>query len=129
MKQVKLNKKREVSPHVTPALKSSLKERNRLERLAKKWPLTYKEYYRKYRNTLTSTLRTATNKYYQDKLKCNQGNPKFHWKCINNILGRTTNNGNNKWMLQISLMITFKMSQIYHSKITAIVIDDIYQFS
>lgn len=95
IKQFKSNKRHELSPYVTSALRNSIKERNRLERLAKKWPLTYREYYRKYRNTLTSTLRDARNKYYQDRLKSSQGNPKSHWKCINTILGRTTNNNNN----------------------------------
>ena len=49
-KQINLRRKSEVSPHVTPALKNSIREKHRLERLAKKWPLTYSEVYRKYRN-------------------------------------------------------------------------------
>lgn len=89
IQQVRVNKKHEISPYITPTLRKCIKERNRLERLAKKWPLTYAAYYRKYRNSLTSTLRAAKNMYYQDKLKDNQGNPKTHWTCINSILGRT----------------------------------------
>lgn len=50
-----------IRPSITPALKNNIKERNRLERLVKKRPLTYIETYRKYRNKLTSTLREAKN--------------------------------------------------------------------
>ena len=59
IKQVRINSKNEISPHVTPALKNSIRERNRLERLAAKWPLTYKETYRIYRNKLNTLLKRA----------------------------------------------------------------------
>ena len=74
LKQIRSDNKHDKSPYITPALKKSITERNRLERLAKKWPLTYSDTYRKYRNKLTSLLRAAKNKYHQDQLKNNQGN-------------------------------------------------------
>ena len=49
IKRIRFNTKNDISPHVTPALRNSIKERNRLERLARKWPLTYREMYRKYK--------------------------------------------------------------------------------
>lgn len=55
LKNIRLKKKFEISPHITPALKTSITENNRLERLAKKWPLTYGKLYIQYRNKLTST--------------------------------------------------------------------------
>ena len=56
VKNIKLNSKKERSPHITQGLKNSIREKNRLERLAHKWPLSYKERYRIYRNKLTSLL-------------------------------------------------------------------------
>lgn len=94
-KNICLKKKDERSPYVTPALKKSIKEKNRLERLASKWPITFKEIYRQYRNKLTSLLRAAKNKYYKDQLQTNQGNAKMHWKSINSILGRNSKVDNN----------------------------------
>lgn len=91
MRKILIKKKDERSPYITKALKKSLTERNKLERLASKWPITYRESYRKYRNKLTSILRAAKNKYYKDQLKENQGDPKSQWKSINNILSRTSN--------------------------------------
>ena len=89
-----MNSKKERSPYITQGLKNSIREKNRLERLSHKWPLTYKERYRVYRNKLTSLLKAAKKKYNQDQLVNNQGNPKSHWRSINKILGRSTANKN-----------------------------------
>lgn len=78
-----------VSPYISPDLKKYINEKNRLARLAKKWPLTYRETYRRYRNNLTKLLKSAKNEYYKNKLRNNQGNPKSHWDTINSILGRS----------------------------------------
>ena len=88
-KKIRINRKSEHSPHIPSALLNSIKEKNRLEKLAYKWPLTYKEQYRAYRNKLTSLLKTAKRNFYQDQLVNNSGNPKSHWKTINNLLGRS----------------------------------------
>ena len=101
IRKTRINNKNVISPYITPALKSSIKEKNRLERLAKKWPLTYENFYKKYRNKLTATLRAAKNKYYKDKLKENQGNPKNQWNIISSILGRT-NNVANKHLIELT---------------------------
>lgn len=93
-KRIKINSKSSRSPHVTPALKKSIKEKHRLEKLAYKWPLTFREQYRTYRNRLTSLLKEAKKKYYQEQLVANQGNPKSHWQSINNILGRSADGTN-----------------------------------
>lgn len=84
-------------------MKNSIREKNRLERLAKLWPLTYGETFRKYRNKLSTILRNAKNQYYKEKLKLNQGNPKFHWNTINSLLGGTSKACNNQ---QIDLQPT-----------------------
>lgn len=89
LKSVCINNKHEHRPYITLALKNSIKEKHRLERLANKWPLTYGNTYKTYRNKLTSILRAAKNKYYKDQLKDNQGDPKSHWNSINSLLGRS----------------------------------------
>lgn len=71
-------------------MKKSITERNRLERLANAWPITFKELYKKYWKKLTTILRAAKIKYYKDQLKESQGDPKRQRKSIN-ILGRTSN--------------------------------------
>lgn len=86
-----LNNKHIISPYITSALKKSITEKNRLARLANKWPITYRETYRRYRNNLTKTLRAAKNDYYKNKLRNKQGDPKAHWQIINNLLGRANN--------------------------------------
>lgn len=72
----------------------SIKEKNRLKKLAHKWKISFKERYKLYRNKLTSLLNVAKDKFSQDQLLSNQGNPKLHWKSINNILGRSANTNN-----------------------------------
>lgn len=91
LKRVRVNIKSKRSPYVTEELRGKIKERNRLERLANKWPLTYGEIYKKYRNSLTSILRRAKNDYHKNTLRESQGNPKSHWNSINSILGRNSN--------------------------------------
>lgn len=54
-----------------------------------KWPLTYGIYFKKYRNTLTATLRAAKENYYKSKLKENAGNSKKTWEILNSVLGKS----------------------------------------
>lgn len=96
----RLNKKVEISPYITFGLKKSIKEKNRLERLAKKWPITFGNIYRKYRNKLTSTLRAAKDLYYKKQLNENQGNPRKQWNTVNSILGRASSS--NKRNIELS---------------------------
>lgn len=95
-RKIYVNSKIDKSPYITSSLKKSIKEKHRLERLSHKWPITYKETYKKYRNKLTTVLREAKNNYLKNQLQGNQGNPKAHWKSINYILGRNSHNSNKK---------------------------------
>lgn len=85
IKQMCIHRKHDISPYITSALKTSIKEKHRLERLAKKWPLTYGETYKQFRNKLTYLLRTANNTYYKNQQKNNQGISKRLWKAINSL--------------------------------------------
>ena len=48
LNKIRLNNKNQLSPYITPALKRSIREKHRLERLSKKWPLTYGNTYKTY---------------------------------------------------------------------------------
>ncbi len=99
VKNVKVVDKHSRNPYITTALRNSIKEKHRLERLASKWPMTYGPRYKSYRNQLVTLLRVAKNKYYQDKLKNQQGNSKSIWNTLNSLLGRN----NNKSTIEIKL--------------------------
>ena len=88
LKCIKQNKSTSITPYLTPGLMKSIKEKHRLARLAKKWPVSYRETYKRYRNNLTTLLRNAKNEYYKSQLRLHQGNAKESWKTINEILGR-----------------------------------------
>lgn len=77
VKNTKSSCKTERSPHITQGLKNSIREKkNRLAKLAHKWPLTFKEHYRIYENKSTSLLKTANKKYNQDQhININIGGP------------------------------------------------------
>ena len=94
VKQVPINRKYELKPYITTALKNSIREKHRLERLSKKWPITVRDTYKIYRNKLTTLLRIPKNNYHKENLKQTQGNPKAHWNSINHILGRNSSKSN-----------------------------------
>ena len=75
--------------YLTAAIRESLREKRRLHRLAKKYPITYHEQYIQYRNTCNETVRAARNKHFQDKLQASSGNSRSLWKEINHVMGRT----------------------------------------
>lgn len=89
VKRMPLRRKNKLCPYITPALQKSIREKNRLERLAKKWPLTYRNTYKNYRNKLTSVIRMAKKNYYRTNFSQNQGNPKRQWNIINSLMGRS----------------------------------------
>lgn len=70
-----MNNKQERSPYtsITSASRNNIKEKHRLEKLAHKWPLSFKEIYKPYRNKLTLILRVVRENCYKNQLKNNQG--------------------------------------------------------
>lgn len=75
-------------PYITQAIKTSIKRRNKLQKLYAKWPLTYGKTFTLYRNTLTSMIRSAKENYYKSKLKENTGNTKKTWDIIKPLWGK-----------------------------------------
>lgn len=95
LQNVCVTNKEKMCPYITSGLKASIKEKKRLERLSIKWPLSYREKYKIYRNKLTSLLRLAKNNYRKESLNNNQGNAKATWKILNGILGKQSHNQSN----------------------------------
>ena len=55
-------------PYITAGIRKSIKHRNKLQKLYAKWPLTYGTQFKRYRNTLTATIKAAKDNYYKSKL-------------------------------------------------------------
>jgi len=81
-------------PYITPAIKALITEKNRLQRLYAKRPITYGDQFRRARNHLTKVIRSARSKYYTEKLKANSNNCRNTWKIINSILNRNNKSQN-----------------------------------
>lgn len=90
LKQFTCKEKHINKPYITPAIKTSIKHRNKLQKLYAKWPLTYGKTFKQYRNTLTSLIRSAKENYYKSKLKENTGNTKKTWDIVNTIMGKSS---------------------------------------
>ena len=93
VKELKIKERHKGKPYITTAIKNSIKQRNKLQKLYAKWPLTYGERFRKYRNMLTSVIREAKENYRKSMLKENAGNTKGTWKILNDLLGKRQKSG------------------------------------
>ena len=91
----KSNKKNK-SQYVTPALKISITECKRLQRLSIKWPNMYKSRFKTYKSKLKLLLKEAESKFYSDKFKSNEGNMKKTWSLIGEILNKCKKKGTPK---------------------------------
>lgn len=79
-------------PYITQSIKNSIKQRNKLQALYAKWPLTYERTFKNYRNTLTSSIRAAKNAYYKSLLHQHAGNANKTWGTINMLMGKKSQN-------------------------------------
>ena len=87
IKEVTIKEKHLGKPYITPAIQTSIKHRNKLQKLFAKWPLTHEVTFKQYRNRLTSLIRKAKENYYKSKLE-QANDSKKKWELINGILGR-----------------------------------------
>ena len=107
VKQFTIKEKHIIKPYITIAIKTSIKQRNKLQKLSAKWPLTYLKLYKEYRNRLTNIIRAAKQNYHKSSLKDNAGCPAKTWKTINKILGKTsTRNSDNSIFTENDNVIT-----------------------
>ena len=52
--------------------------------------MTYKDIFKRYRNTLTSVIRTARETFLKEKLNERSGNPKKTWETLHYLMGDNT---------------------------------------
>ena len=88
LKSFSIKEKHYGKPYITPGIIKSIKHRNKLQKLFAKWPLTYETQFKRYRNMLTSIIRTARDNYVKSKLHQESGNAKKTWKTVNNLIGK-----------------------------------------
>ena len=78
--------------YITAEIKQLIKRKNKLAKLYAKYPITYENTYKDFRNNLTSEIRNSKRKYYEEKLTESNNNPSKTWKTINHLLRRKCNN-------------------------------------
>jgi exonuclease III len=79
-------------PWLSIGIKNSIKTKNKLYYLSKKYPTELnKTKYKEYRNKIHSLIKKTEKKFYEDKLKQNQSNIKKSWCIIKEIINKKIN--------------------------------------
>ena len=81
----------ESKPYINNEIKALIKERNKLQRKFLKKPITYGDSYRRLRNKVTQSIRSAKVNYFKVKLEKSSGDARKTWSVINTILFRKPN--------------------------------------
>ena len=88
----KKNNKHGKMPWITKAILRSLHTRNRLYKTYLNHPTVYNmNRYKKYRNKLTTIIRTSRKMHYAEKLNQVKSNMKSTWRIINDLIGKKQN--------------------------------------
>ena len=87
--KIKINKKSENKPWITRTILNSINKKNTMYKhyMKSKSP-SLLEKYKKYKNKLTTILRSAEKKYYADRLQRVNDNASKTWKVLNDMTGR-----------------------------------------
>ena len=89
---------------LTPALKSSIKVKNKLYLTYKRCPSIYNQArYRAYRNQLTSTLRQAEKIHFENLFEKYKSNIKKSWGLLKHIIGRNKSSLNKQFLINDQL--------------------------
>ena len=73
-------------PYMTSEIKHLIQDKNKLQKLAARWPLSYGDQYKRVRNEVTKIIRIAKFQYYKNKLSRCAGDTGGTWKVINEIM-------------------------------------------
>ena len=73
-------------PYINQEIKLLIKEKEKMQKKYAKYPITYGEQYKKFRNLVTNEIRKAKHTYFKNKLNSSSGDTKNTWKVINQIL-------------------------------------------
>ena len=90
LREIKVKKNHMGKPFITTGITKSIKHRNRLQKLYAKWPITYGNIFKKYRNMLTKIIRSAKENYCKSELKQHAGDKKKTWNILNSMMGKNT---------------------------------------
>ena len=107
-------------PWMTPAIKDNLREKRRLHRLAKKWPMTYMDQYCTHRDYCNQLIKTVSNDYYRNELESCKGNIRKTWKTINSVLGRSNQTKNNIKNANVDISVENYINQYFINSINEI---------
>ena len=83
-REIKLDKK----IYITNEIKKTIRDKNRLQKLAAKWPISYGPLYKDKRNEVTKLIRISKNQHYKDKLLECAGDSRSTWRIINEIMNK-----------------------------------------
>ena len=87
--RVTKNNKRSKMPWISKAILRSIHTRNKLYKIYLNNPTVYNtNKYKKYRNKLTTIIRTSRKLYYTEKLNKVKSNMKSTWGVINEVIGK-----------------------------------------
>ena len=106
------------NPWITSAIKTSINTKNKMYKKFVKYPITYGDSYKRYRNNLTKIIKAAKNRYYIHKFNQCNGDIKQTWRQINNIMGKDHDNVNtifkiNNNSTQDSIVIADAFNEYY----------------
>ena len=89
VKRVKLQY-RNRKPWLSDSLKKAIKHKNKLYKLSIKYPtFHFKNMYKKYKNTLTHSLRLAEKQHYENLINHNKNNLRKTWDIIRTVISKT----------------------------------------
>lgn len=90
MKRIKLGYKTR-KPWLTPAIKASIKHKNKLSYVAKLHPTAFnKTQYHHYKSLLNKIMRISERNHYQLALESNRTNLKKSWQILKEVIGRNS---------------------------------------
>ena len=78
-------------PYITPDILVLMKQRDKLQKLYARKPITYENAFKSLRNEINKKVRLSKNKYFKNRLNESVGDSKSTWKVLSDILHRTKN--------------------------------------
>ena len=78
-------------PYITPDILVLMNQRDKLQKLYARKPITYGNAFKSLRNEINKKVRLSKNKYFKNRLNESVGDSKSTWKVLSDILHRTKN--------------------------------------
>ena len=81
--------------YINNEIKELIKEKNKFQKLAAKWPISYGSLYKSMRNRVTKLIRKSKNQHYKNKLLECAGDSRSTWKIINDLMNKNKSRDSN----------------------------------